>query len=300
MATRHRLVDRRGEVDAALGIGLMLLAVLLFTVMDSIGKGLMARYPVQQAVWARYFFQFMLMLLLIPRIGVAGMLRTRRPGLHVARGLLLALATVCLFSAISVVPLADAYTITFTAPLMVTLLSIPLLGERVGLRRWTAVLVGFAGVLVVIRPGFASVDWALLLPLVTAACFAVYQILTRIASRDGGEGPIGMVFHLAWVGAAVMTMIVPFHWQPVAAADWPWMVAMGALGALGHVMLVRALTITPASLLAPFIYVQIVWALAIGWIWFGDLPDVWMLTGCAIIVASGLYVLYREAVLGKA
>jgi drug/metabolite transporter (DMT)-like permease len=299
VAVRRSLAEGHGETHAALGIGLMVLAIFLFTVMDSIGKGLMASYPVQQAVWARYFFQFTLMLLLIPRLGVAGLLRTRRPGLHIARGLTLALATVCLFTAISVVPLADAYTISFTAPLMVTLLSIPILGERVGARRWTAVLVGFAGVLVVIRPGFVGVHWALLLPLVTAACFAIYQILTRIASRDGDETPIGMVFYLAWVGAAVMTVIVPFHWQPVTASDWPLMVTMGALGATGHVILVRALTIAPASLLAPFIYLQIVWALAIGWIWFGDLPDVWMLLGCAIIVGSGLYVLYREAVLGK-
>jgi drug/metabolite transporter (DMT)-like permease len=204
-----------------------------------------------------------------------------------------------MFGAISVVPLADAYTITFTAPLLVTALSVPLLKERVGWRRWSAVLVGFIGVLIVIRPGFGDAPWQLMLPLVTAACFALYQILTRLVSIDPDETPFVMLFYVAWVGAAVMTLMVPFYWQPVALADWPWMVAMGGLGAIGHLILIRALVIAPASLIAPFTYSQIVWALIAGYLVFGDVPDGWMLVGCTVIVASGLFVFYREAVLGK-
>jgi drug/metabolite transporter (DMT)-like permease len=285
------LASARGDAPPAtrtmLGIGLMILAILLFTVMDTIGKDLTGRYPVPQVVWARYFFQFALMV------------RTARPGIHLWRGLLLAVSTICLIGAISFVPLADAYAITFTAPLLVTVFSIPLLGEHVGWRRWSAVLAGFAGVLIVIRPGFGTTHWALALPLITALGFALYQILTRKVSAVPGESPLAMLFYLACVGTAIMTALVPFFWQEVATFDWLAMTAMGALGGLGHLILIRALTIAPASLLAPFVYSQIVWALVLGYLVFGDVPDRWMLVGCCVIVASGLYVFYREAVLGK-
>lgn len=295
--------SQSGDADRATrtvaGIGLTILAIGLFTVMDTIGKGLTASYPVPQVVWARYFFQFGWMLLLIPRVGVIGLARTRRLGMNVARGLLLAVSTLFMFTAISLVPLADAYTITFTAPLLVTVFSIPLLGERVGWRRWSAVLVGFVGVLIVIRPGVGMPHWALALPLVTALGFAIYQILTRKVAGVAGETSVAMLFYLAWIGAAVMTALVPFFWRTIAPLDWLPMAAMGALGGLGHLILIRALTIAPASLLAPFVYTQIAWALVLGYLVFGDVPDRWMLTGCAVIVASGLYVFYREAVLGK-
>jgi drug/metabolite transporter (DMT)-like permease len=161
------------------------------------------------------------------------------------------------------------------------------------------VLAGFAGVLIVIRPGFGVTHWALALPLITALGFALYQILTRKVSAVPGESPLAMLFYLACVGTLIMTALVPFFWQPVAPVDWLAMVAMGALGGVGHLILIRALTIAPASLLAPFVYTQIVWALVLGYLVFGDVPDRWMLVGCAVIVASGLYVFYREAVLGK-
>jgi drug/metabolite transporter (DMT)-like permease len=289
----------RPATRTAAGIGLMILAIGLFTVMDTIGKSLAASYPVPQVVWARYFFQFGWMLLLIPRIGVRGLVRTRRLGMNLVRGLLLAVATLFMFTAISFVPLADAYTITFTAPLLVTIFSIPLLGERVGWRRWSAVVVGFVGVLIVIRPGVGMAHWALALPLVTALGFAIYQILTRKVAGTSGETSVAMLFYLAWVGAAVMTALVPLFWQPIAPFDWLPMAAMGALGGVGHLLLIRALTIAPASLLAPFVYTQIAWALLLGYLVFGDTPDAWMLAGGAVIVASGLYVFYREAVLGR-
>lgn len=284
---------------AALGIGLAVLAVVLFTVMDTIGKSLTASYPVEQVVWARYFFSLLVLLLLIPPVGVRELVGTRRLGLQVGRGLLLALATLCMMTAISLIPLADAYTIMFTAPLLVTVFSVPLLGERVGWRRWSAVLVGFAGVLIVIRPGIGAVHWAMLLPLITAVCFALYQILTRKVSETDGESPFAMLFYLGLVGTIVFTALAPFVWRPVAAVDWAWMVTMGTIGAVSHLMLIRALTIIPASLVSPFTYTQIVWALILGYLVFGDLPDRWMLIGAAVIIASGLFVFYREAVLGK-
>ena len=287
------------QTRPAVGIALAILAVLLFTLMDTIGKSLTATYPVVQVVWARYFFSLLALGALLPARGVVELVRTRRLGVQTGRGALVAVATLCMISAISVVPLADAYAITFTAPLMVTLFSIPLLGERVRWRRWTAILVGFSGVLVVIRPGFAEVHPAMLLLIVTAACFALYQILTRQVSRVPGESTFAMLFYLSLVGAVAFTIAAPFFWRTVVPFDWVWLVAMGILGALGHLPLIRALTLAPASLVAPFAYSQIIWALALGWLIFGDLPDGWMLAGCAVIIGSGLYVFYREALLGK-
>jgi len=293
IATRWR------SSPVAAGIALTLLATLMFTIMDTIGKSLTASYPVQQVVWARYFFQLAWILLLVPRIGVAALFRTTRPGLHLGRGLLLASATFFFITAISVVPLADAYAITFTAPLIVTVLSIPILNERVGWRRWSAVLVGFAGILIVLRPMSGTVEWAMLLVLVTATCFALYQILTRIGSAAVGETALMMLFYTALVGAVLASVIVPFYWRPVAPADWLWMTVVGALAVTGHLSLIKALTMAPASLVAPFAYSQIIWALGLGYVWFGDRPGLSMLIGCVVIIASGLYIFYREAFLEK-
>ena len=290
------VVEQRERRDALLGILMMVGAVLMFTIMDTIGKHLTTTMPVQQAVWGRYVFHLLLTALLLPLVGWRPLTATRHPMIQLGRGLLLAVATLFMFGAFSMLPLANAYVISFTAPLLVTALSVPMLGEKVGWRRWTAVAIGFMGVLIVIRPGFAEIQPALLMPLVTAFNFAFYQVLTRKISARPGEHPLAMLFYLALVGAIVLSLIVPFYWAPLAPTDWLWMVAMGALGAGGHLILIRALTIAPASLLQPFIYTQIVWALILGWFVFGDGTDVWTLTGGAVIVGSGLFVFWRESV----
>jgi drug/metabolite transporter (DMT)-like permease len=283
-----------------LGILMMVTAVLMFTLMDTIGKYLTETISVQQAVWGRYIFHFLLTGALLPVVGGRALVATRRPSIQIGRGLLLAVATLFMFGAFSFVPLASAYVITFTAPLMVTAMSVPLLGEQVGWRRWSAVGVGFLGVLIVIRPGLTEVHWALFLPLVTAVNFALYQILTRRLSALPGENPFAMLFYLALVGAVVLSLIVPFYWTPLTLDQWLWMLTMGGLGATGHLILIRALTIAPASLLSPFIYTQIVWALILGWLVFDDRADAWTLLGGAVIIGSGLFVFHREARLGAA
>lgn len=285
--------------QTTLGIALMVTAILMFTLMDTIGKHLTETMPVQQAVWGRYIFHFLLTFAFLPFTGVRRLIRTGRPAMQIGRGLLLAVATLAIFGAFSYLPLANAYVITFTAPLLVTAMSGPLLHEHVGWRRWTAVAVGFLGVLIVIRPGMTEVHWALLLPLVTAFNFALYQILTRKLSAIPGEDPIAMLFYLALVGAVVLSLIVPFWWTPLDTSSWLWMFAMGGLGALGHLILIRALTIAPASLLSPFIYTQLVWALILGWLVFGDGVDAWTLLGGAVIIGSGLFVFYREGRLSE-
>lgn len=292
----ERLAAERPQ-RVLLGIGLALAAIGLFVVMDTIGKQLMTRYPMQQVAWARYFFQFALMLLLIlvPRYGLRRLVRTGQPWLQILRGLLLAGSTIAMLTAISRIPLAEAYTIGFTSPLLVTLFAIPLLGEPVGWRRLAAVLTGFVGVLIVIRPGMAEVHWAMLMPLVMAVCFALYQVLTRKLGSQPGESSVAMLFHVAWVGSLIVSLIAPFYWQPVALADWPWLVAMGALGTLGHLLLIRALAMAPASVLTGFIYTQLLWAILFGYLFFGDLPDRWTLLGGSVIIASGLFTFYRES-----
>lgn len=274
---------------------MMVGAMLLFTLMDTIGKLLSAYQPVEQVVWGRYFFQFAWMLLLIPFYGTRELFQTKRLGTQLIRGLLVALATICLFTAVSTIPLADAYTISFTAPFIVTILSIPFLGEKVGWRRWSAILVGFAGVLVVIRPGFGVFHWALLLPLVTATCFAIYQILTRKLGALPSERPLAMLFYMAFAGTIALSLMMPVYWQPVDNTAWLGMVTMGGLAAIGHMLLIRALGLASAVTLSPFIYTQLIWAIIIGYALFGDIPDHWMLLGGSIIIGSGLFVFYRES-----
>lgn len=278
---------------------MMIAAMLLFTTMDTIGKFLIADRPVQQVAWGRYFFQFAWMLLLVPFYGAGALLRTKRLGTQLVRGLLVALATICLFTAVSTIPLADAYTITFAAPFIVTILSIPFLGEKVGWRRWSAILVGFLGVAVVIRPGFGTFHWALLLPLVTATCFAVYQILTRKLGALLSEHPLALLFYMAFAGTIALSLIVPFYWQPVDATAWIGMITMGGLAAIGHMLLIRALSLASAVTLSPLIYTQLIWAIILGYALFGDVPDRWMLFGGAIIIASGLFVFYRQSIRGR-
>jgi drug/metabolite transporter (DMT)-like permease len=278
---------------------MMLVAMMLFTTMDTIGKLLSAHQPVQQVVWGRYFFQFAWMLLLLPFYGPRGLLHTSRLGIQITRGLLVALATIRLFTAITKIQLADAYTITFASPFIVTILSIPFLGEKVGWRRWSAIIVGFVGVLVVIRPSFETFHWALALPLVTATCFAVYQVLTRKISSVPGETPLVLLFYMALVGTVVLSLMMPFYWQPADLMTWIGMATMGAIAVIGHLLLIRALTMASAVTLSPLIYTQLIWAIILGYALFGDVPNKRMMVGGTIIIASGLFVFYRQSVQGR-
>ena len=147
----------------------------------------------------------------------------------------------------------------------------------------------------VIRPGFGVFHWALLLPLVTATCFAIYQILTRKIGALPSERPLALLFYMAFAGTLALSLVVPFYWQPLDPTAWIGMIAMGALAAIGHLLLIKALTLASAVTLSPFIYTQLIWAIILGYALFGDVPDRWMLLGGAIIIGSGLFVFYREA-----
>jgi drug/metabolite transporter (DMT)-like permease len=274
------------------GILLIVAAVSIFAIMDTTAKYLSRTYPVPAIVWSRYVFQAVFMLVVLgPRLKL-DLVRTRRPGLQVARGVTLALSTVLFFSALARMPIAEASAITFLSPLLLTALSVLLLRERVSPAAWLAVATGFVGVLIIIRPGGAVFSPAALLPLATAFCFAAYQLMTRqLASVDSS---FATLFYGAIVGTVLLSLLLPFYWHPPESLAHGLLLAMlGVLGSVGHFVLIRAFEHAPASVLAPFVYAQLVSVLILGYLVFGDFPDGWSLVGMGIIVASGAFVASR-------
>lgn len=280
------------------GILLMLSAGALFVCLDAVGKYLTADYPVVQITWARFFFHLALFPLLLGAGRWRLVLRTNRVGLHVVRSLLLVGANFLFFLAVKFIPLANATAIGFVAPLLLVAFSVVLLGETVGPRRWAAVAVGFVAVFVIIRPGITGVHWAMFLPLGVALCFSLYQITTRILGAT--DHWVTILFFTATGGFVVTSAAVPFVWVWPDLEGWGLMALMGVFGAASHMVLIRAFTIAPASVLAPFGYVQLVWSILAGFVIFGDFPDAWTLVGATAIAASGLYVISRERQLARA
>lgn len=274
------------------GIALMVTTVGLFATMDAMAKWLSLFYPFVQVVWARYTFNLVAVLPILAKRGPRAALRTTRPGLQILRGALLLGSTAFFFAAISLIPIATAASIGYVGPLLVVALSALILKERVGPRRWTAVAVGFVGVMIIIRPGTGEVSWPMLLPLGTAACFAAFQIVTRILARTD-DGSTTLVWS-SGIGALLINLAVPFFWVDPVAWHWIPLVIIGVLGALSHWTLIQAYDRAPASVLAPYSYTNLLWTIPYGWILFGDLPDRWMLLGAAILIACGLYVWARE------
>jgi drug/metabolite transporter (DMT)-like permease len=283
--------------NAVRGIALLIVAELLFATMDTIAKHLGSELPVPMVVWGRYAFHLGFMLVLFPGRRLIPLLRVKRLGLTLLRGALLLTATMSFFTAITYIPLADAVAIGFVAPLFVVALSIPLLGEKVGPRRWAAVLVGFLGVMVIVRPGFQDVHWAYGLMIFLAFIFAVFVIVTRLLTKT--EETLAMLFYTALMGTLGSSLLLPFFWTTPTWEQVGWMAAMGALGGVSHLILISAYKIATTSTLAPFQYVQIIFAAAWGYAIFGDIPDIWVISGGAIVVASGIYVIQREAQLAK-
>ncbi len=264
----------------------------MFAVMDTTAKYLSQTYPVPAIVWARYFAQALFMLVVLgPRLKL-DLLRTQRPGLQLVRGVTLALATLLFFSALSLMPIAEAAAITFVSPLLLTALSVVLLRERVPPGAWFAVAAGFIGVLIIIRPGGAVFSPAALLPLATACCFAGYQIMTR--QLAGVDSSFTTLFYAALVGTVLTSLVVPFYWHPPETLLHGFLfVALGVLGAVSHFVLIRAFHHAPASVLAPFVYTQLVAVLLLGYVVFGEFPDGGSLAGMAIIVAAGVFIALR-------
>jgi drug/metabolite transporter (DMT)-like permease len=270
------------------GVLYLLAAVAVLPVMDGIAKALTARYPVLEIAWARFFFAFVVLLPFALRQPARQLLLPPRLGLQLLRSVCQVLAVSMFFLTLSFLPLADTLAICFLYPLVTVALAGVLLGEAVGPRRWLAVAVGLLGALVIIRPGFGLFQPAALLGLATSLVFAVFIILTRTLA---GSAPPSII--LIWgtlVGAVLTTALLPLVWVTPSRADLLGMLAVGAIGALGHLLLLRAYELAPASLLAPIGYAEILGAALVGWGAFGDVPDLATWLGIAIISAAGSYV----------
>lgn len=270
----------------------MLLTMLLFVSMDSLAKYLSRDYAVPQVVWARYAFHILVLAIYL-RGQVLPALRTRAPKLQLLRSVAMVVTTGVFFLGLSFVPLATASAIMFVGPLLVTALSMPLLGEHVGPRRWAGVAVGFFGALVIIRPGTEVFDLAALLPLCAACGYAFYQIMTRMVARTG-EPPMTSLVYTALLGAVLASLAVPFFWTTPDLEGWLLMALMGLFGGLGHFTLIKAFEAATAPVITPFGYSSIVWATLLGLLVFGELPDLLTFAGAGIIILSGLYVFHRE------
>jgi drug/metabolite transporter (DMT)-like permease len=284
-------------VAALRGIGLFLTAIFIFSCLDTLAKYLTRDLHVIQIAWGRYVFSSAFLLVLVPRYGLIRPLRSARPWFQIMRAGLLAAVSLMFFTAVSYMPLVNVTAIGFAAPLILTALGHFVLGERVGLRRWMAILVGFVGVMVIIRPGVDVVHWAALIALAMAASNAVYQLATRMLA--GVDSPQTTIFFTNIAGSIGFSFLIPFFWTPPGAFGWIAMALLGFMGGLGHYLLIQAFGHAPVSMLAPFAYTAILWVTISGYLVFEQLPDLWTITGAAIIIASGIYVFYREAYLRR-
>lgn len=275
------------------GVVLVVAAVSSFSVLDSFAKHLSQQYPLPMVIWARYFIHAAIMVALLwPRMGPR-LIVTQRPGLQLARGAVLGFSTLFFVTGLSMMPLAEASAITLIAPILLTLLARRFLRERAPPGTWWALAVSFAGVLLIVRPGGQVFSVAAFFPLATALCAAIYQLLTRrLAGVDDG---LSTLFIGALVSTIMLTLIVPWFWQtPVSWLDALKFLGMGAMGAFSHLLLVRAFERAPASLLAPFMYLQIVAALTLGWLVFGNFPDLIALAGMGLIALTGVTMALRS------
>ena len=280
-----------------LGIGLMMLGFLFFSVSDAIAKLLTHDLHPFQVVWFRQLGLFSVGLWLLASRGLP-ILRTKRIGFQIARGVVAAGSSACFVFAISFVPLADAVAVSFVAPFMVTVLGALILHEHVGVRRWLAVTVGFIGTLIVIRPGLGLFHPAILLVIVAAGLFAARQILSRILGPL--DKTVTTITYTSAASVAVLTipMLLVWHW-PSGMEAMVLIFFLAATAGVGEVMVIRALELAQAVTVAPLQYTMIVWSTVLGWAIFAQLPDHWTLAGAAIIMASGLYTLHRERIIAK-
>lgn len=280
-------------------VGLIVLAVLCFSSVDTIIKTLAPRYPVPLLIWARFGVQAAALLIwLAPRMG-RGLVATSHLGLQTVRGLLLLVSSVFFMNALRFLPLADATAINYSTPTLVIVLAVIFLDERMTGQRLAMVLAGLVGMLLIVRPGAEIFHGAALLVLCAAICYAFYQILTR---RLAHEDSRVLAFFPAVIGLGLSTLVLPFYTLPAAV---PWrdaaLIVIGGLFAtVGHFIIVLAFQRAPASALTPFTYAQLLWATLLGWIVFGDFPDTLTLLGMGVIAGSGLLLMWRERLRARA
>lgn len=275
------------------GIGLVLVTMVMFAAYDAISKFLARGYPIPELLWIRYITHVTLIMVLFGRRMGSDLIRSSRPLLQVLRASMLLAVSFLVMHGLRHIPLAETTAIIFLTPLLVTALSAPVLKEYVDARQWGAVLAGFVGVLVIVRPGGSALNPAIIFPMLAAACYSLYQVLTR--KFKGAEHPVTTHFYTGIVGFLVCSVL----WQP----DWvvpAWgpgclMVCLGLLAGVGHYLLIQVFERIGPAVAAPFSYTQLAWAVFFGFLFFGEVPDFWSMLGIGIITVSGLYVALRPA-----
>ncbi len=279
-----------------LGIIYMVLTTFLFAGLDALAKLGMETYPVIMIVWVRFTIH-LVMVAAVMLVWYRNYFRSDCLKLQLVRSALMLLTNGLFFAGLRHTPLATATSIAFLGPIIVTILSVPLLGESVGIRRWTGVIIGFVGAMIIIRPGSGIIGPGALFFLSSATTHALYQIITR--KIRAVDDPMTTLLYTALVGCVATTFLLPANWQTPAIADRPILIGLGATGAIGHFFLIKSLQAAPAAAVVPFSYTSLAWATAFGIILFSELPDVWTFVGAAVIAASGIYIFYREQKLKK-
>ncbi len=280
-----------------LGILAMVAGIFCMATMDALAKWLGESYSLSQIVFFRALFAIPPVLILAHFSGGLRLLKTQRPMVHIFRGVCTAVAIFSFFASLRVLPLAEAWAIAFAAPLIVTALSMPLLGEPVGWRRWSGVLIGFLGVLIVVRPGMTAFQPAALLALATAVGYALVMITGRKYATT--ESTAALVFYTTLIPLALAGTVLPMNWQTPVGGDWALFVILGTLGGLAMLLLTQAFRLAQAAVVVPFDYTAMIWSVAWGWLLWRDLPDAMAWAGAALIIVSGLYVAHREAQLRR-
>jgi drug/metabolite transporter (DMT)-like permease len=293
-ATGSDAAARRLARERLIGIALVIVSASFFAGVDAFSKLLAETQSVGQVVWGRYAMAIPIMLAMTRPARLPTLLRTARPSLQILRGLTPLTISAMMVLAVRHLPLAEATVILYAAPFLVVALSGPLLGERVGLASWLGVVVGFAAVLIVARPGFGELSRFTIFPAIGALFYAVLQLVTRTIAAKG-ESPDTTLAWTLLTGAAVSTPIAILTWAPVDLRGWLLMLGLGTVFGLSQGLMIRAFAYAPAGLLAPLTYFQIVSATFLSVAVFGDVPDLWTLVGSLMIIVAGVYVARRRA-----
>lgn len=282
------------ERNHKVGIALVIGATAIFAMQDAITKHLVTDYPITFIIMARYWVFFAVGTIMAARAdaGFKNTVRSRKPVIQIARGLILVFEIAMVGLAFKTMGLAEVIALFQSYPLFVTALAAIFLGEKVGWRRWLALAVGFGGILVILRPGSGVMEFGAVYTMLGAIAYALYQILTRVSGTS--DSAVTSFFYVGAVGAVLMTLGLPLFWVSMAPVDLLWLGLLCVMAMVAHFFLIKALTLAPATLLQPFNYLQLVWSIIVGWIVFRDMPDIWTFVGGFIVVGSGLFVFYRE------
>lgn len=274
------------------GIGFMLVMTVCFSTLDASAKFVTNELSLWMVMWGRYFFHFLLIAVFLIPGAPRKTLQSRNIFMQVLRSFMIFCAGITFWAGLMYLPLAECTVIAFISPLLVTILSVIFLGETFGSHRWVVVFVGLAGVLLVIRPGLGIVHWAVILPLLAALFYASLQIITRVLGQQ--DSALTTLFYTSTCGLIFSSIMALLFWQTPTPAQWLMLAWLGFVGAAGHFFMIKAFKQAPASLLASFDYVTLVWAALFGYFMFNDLPDGWTVLGAVVIVSSGIYLIRKE------